>query len=385
MKASARKMECIKNTLLNAILHDSPEIYEVAIQTNGVRESGYWEDLDMGYKEANWWEDGMTDYLIDAAKHGSLRLIKHIVEEERAGDLNEDILAAAMLAGHLDVVKYIVENGIEVYDLSYEFRQVVEREDMLMVQLLIEAGADIKFIDDVILCMASKHGCLDIIKALIPRDFMDSPWNKRIISKHIRKIGDIALYLAAIYGHQDVVQFFIELGMETNMPRALHAALDNDRIHIAKYLMKHAPDGSPLSSMPEHKLLRSLACFIDEDAAELGRSGLKPDIIVYKPDVIILRRTITQRDFDTILIMLSYSCPIIGWRLEYYVAEFSIGDGYDDYYLWNAAKDGCKSLIEYLKTAGSCIHSAIMRKPPAARDPPTIKRIFIYNECYCVE
>ena len=76
-------------------------------------------------------------------------------------------LIEASINGHLDVVKHLVDNGVDIHIMDNIPLRLASTYDHLdIVKYLIENGADIHACNDSALELASRNGYLDIVKYL---------------------------------------------------------------------------------------------------------------------------------------------------------------------------------------------------------------------------
>ena len=125
--------------------------------------------------------------LVRASQYGHLDIVKYLVEEGAYIHAWEDYsLIMAGENGHLEVVKYLVEKGANIgYDLSTGYDS--------------STGDDSSIGYDSSLILASKNGHLDIVKYLVEK------------GANIHAGNDEALRLASQKGHKDVVDYLKSL------------------------------------------------------------------------------------------------------------------------------------------------------------------------------
>ncbi len=78
-------------------------------------------------------------------------------------------LFTAVIHGHLDIVKYIVQLGISKKDISTAFVSASAGGHLEIVKYLLENGADIHHRDDNALRQATYGGRLDVVEYLISK------------------------------------------------------------------------------------------------------------------------------------------------------------------------------------------------------------------------
>ena len=165
-------------------------------------------------------KDGATIFgqdIFDAAKNGHLDIVKYLVDEKKI-DIPESAVYRAVKNGHLDVVKYLVdEKGQDISVDSVFFAAANGHLDM--VKYLVGKG---KSIDGEEVSNAAKNGHLDIVKYLVEKG---------------AKISDNTVYVAAQDGHLDVLKYLVgEKGVNINS--AAEDAVKNDHLDVVKYLVE---------------------------------------------------------------------------------------------------------------------------------------------------
>ena len=149
-----------------------------------------------------------------ACRSGSLAIVKMLVKagvEVRATDNEGDTcLTLAAYFGRTETVRYLV--GLKDVDVNHKaddclsvLHAAVEHKHAAVVEVLIDAGADIEAKDEdgcSPLLFASSSGHLDIVKLLVKA------------GAEVRAIGqdgDTCLILAAAFGHTETVRYLLGL------------------------------------------------------------------------------------------------------------------------------------------------------------------------------
>ena len=105
-------------------------------------------------------------YLSVAAENGHLNIVKYLVEQG-IDFQEEDALVYAVRNGHLDIVKYLVEKGSDIHINNEEpLREASKRGYLNIVKYLVERGADIHVNDDEPLRKARQNGHVDVVQYL---------------------------------------------------------------------------------------------------------------------------------------------------------------------------------------------------------------------------
>jgi hypothetical protein len=114
-----------------------------------------------------------------SVKRGYLSLIRRLIKINniniRSNNYNINIrlnnynmLTNASDNGHLDTVKYLVENGANIHAGHDEaLRNAAYNGHLDVIKYLIENGANIHANDDAAVCDAAENGYLDVIKYLV--------------------------------------------------------------------------------------------------------------------------------------------------------------------------------------------------------------------------
>ena len=130
---------------------------------------------------------GFNDYellVINTAYYGHLDLIRYIVEDlgTNIARTQDEALVEAAKRGHLPVVEYLVDKGVNVHGIPLEDE---DAEDYIADAPLMEAAA---------------NGHLDVVKFLVSR------------GADIRANNDLAIKEAHLNKHMDVVQYLAKEG-----------------------------------------------------------------------------------------------------------------------------------------------------------------------------
>jgi len=146
-------------------------------------------------------------------------------------DNDNEALQSAIEDGNLEIVKYLIEAGANIHanDILINAIMTEESEHHLdIVKYLIEVGADVHTDDDYALKWASECGHLKIVKILIKT------------GANIHANDDKALQEATYNNHLNIVKILIKAGanIHANDDKALQYAVLNERLDIIKYLVK---------------------------------------------------------------------------------------------------------------------------------------------------
>ncbi|KAK7456361.1 hypothetical protein VKT23_010608 [Stygiomarasmius scandens] len=188
--------------------------------------------------------------LWDAAYEGHLDVVKFLLENGadvnamgEMGELFGTALQAAASQGHLDVVKVLLEKGADINAVGEFYGTALQaaalRRDLDVVKFLIGKGADVN-------AVGGKYGtalqaaadCLDVVKFLVE---MGADVNA------VEGEYGTALQAAARWGHLDVVKFLVEKGADVNTVggeygTALQAAAWRGYLDVIKILVEKSAD-----------------------------------------------------------------------------------------------------------------------------------------------
>ncbi len=178
-----------------------------------------------------------TTALVNAIEEGQIDVVKNLVEKGAPRRSISAALPSAAKSGYLDIVKYLVENGADIHiknDLA--LCNAAGEGYIAIVTYLIEFGADIHSDNDCSIRIAAEVGNLEMLKYL------------HDMGGDIHAKSEDALALAARNGHLDVVKYLVENGAQVraNNNIALWLANNYDRRNIVKYLIEQGADANVL-------------------------------------------------------------------------------------------------------------------------------------------
>lgn len=109
--------------------------------------------------------DNMNDLLVTAAEAGELNVV--IYASKWAG-MHHWAAKMASKHGHLEIVKYLVEKGVDIHDDTEALLfYAADNGHLEIVKYLVEKGADIHVYEDEAFRWASRNGYYDIVKYLV--------------------------------------------------------------------------------------------------------------------------------------------------------------------------------------------------------------------------
>ena len=187
---------------------------------------------------------GNNSPLMNAVGNGRLEIIKYLVEKGvNIHARNDDALAEASKKGHLEIVKYLIKNGADIHtknDCALIWASL--KNNFEIVKYLVEKGANIHAKNDEALKYASACGYFDIVKYLVEK------------GANINAKNNEALAYASINNHLKIVKYLIEKGANIHSENdlALFWAITKDCLNVVMYLVEK---GSILHEKDENDLI----------------------------------------------------------------------------------------------------------------------------------
>lgn len=268
----------------------------------------------------------------EAAANGHLEVVVYLVEAgAEIMALDGQGLHRAAGNGHIDVVKYLLGDSVSLEnsklpiiplsayrtterDLVHTqndqaLRQAASKGHLEVVKYLVEEkGADVHALDDDALLQASMEGRLEVVRYLLGKGRDGNNKNIGHVSEGKKKINnnngnnnadldnianvhakeDIALRQAALQGHYEVVKCLIEEGDANYYVRngeTLILAIQGGHFNVVKYLleerkMNHAiHDGRALIAAVAHGQLEIVKYLIEEQKVSIPGATLEGEIL----------------------------------------------------------------------------------------------------------
>ena len=98
--------------------------------------------------------------------NGHLDIVKYLVENGADANVNYALKWASM-NGHLEVIKYLVEHGADITaDGNHALRWASRNGHLEVVKYLVEHGADVTAVDNYAIRWASENGYIEIVEYL---------------------------------------------------------------------------------------------------------------------------------------------------------------------------------------------------------------------------
>jgi ankyrin repeat protein len=170
----------------------------------------------------------MSTQFLKYVQNNDLVQIKKLISTVLQNDLDKG-LSLASEKGHLEVVKYLFENGADIHAKNDEALIWASMNGHLeVVKFLVKNGADIHSNEDEALIYASTKGHLNIVKYLIGN------------GANIHVHDDYPLRLASSNGNLDFVKYLVENGADIYYnDEALKLALQNGHLEVVQYLIQN--------------------------------------------------------------------------------------------------------------------------------------------------
>ena len=168
-----------------------------------------------------------------AIEYDHSAVAKYLIEKGANMYNNNGILKITAAHGRLDIIKYLAEKETNVFDCGGDvLTHACRNEHWEVIRFLVENGANIHADNDCVLKWAAGSGQLDMVQNLLKRDtFALTSCNS-------------ALMLACYNGHLEVVQLLVENGADINAEDhlALRWASRGKHHAIVKYLVEKGAD-----------------------------------------------------------------------------------------------------------------------------------------------
>ncbi len=249
-------------------------------------------------------QDTNIDKILDMACNSNKpEIIKYIINHDYQ-TCHADSFEYMCYTGDIDIVKKFIKNGVDVRKHTEAFARAYAHPDI--VELLIEAGADVQANNNRALEQACAYGYMPTVKMLIHhganfRFNNDSAlrqaarYGKFDVVKYLVDLGcdiridnNFALSQAARYGNLEIVTIFANLGIDvtcfnfTKDQYVLKIACDYGNFNIVKYIVEHITVTSydyycAIKSAAKHHHTEIVMYLIDK----VSDSQTVADIVVY--------------------------------------------------------------------------------------------------------
>lgn len=202
--------------------------------------------------------------LHNAAKAGSLDMVKYFIEEEgldvKGVFHGYNLAERAAEAGHLNVLRYLAEKGADIHTYNdWPLHLAAENGHLDVVKYLLEQGVDIHKHKEGLLHGAAENGHLDVVKYVMG-------FGCRYVYSD--------LLLAAENGHLEVVKYLAEQGVDIHAKNefVLRVAVEHDyNLEVVKYLVEqgadiHADNDGPICDAAREGALNVVKYLVEQGA-----------------------------------------------------------------------------------------------------------------------
>jgi ankyrin repeat protein len=180
---------------------------------------------------------GMIE-LLQASEVGDLERVKSALKIEQQNNAEDqepsffinEALRLSSENGHLEVVKYLVENGAD--NINNPLRVSSENEHLSVVKYLVEKGADIHISDDYPLRVSVDNGNIDMVKFFISSGAnLDASKGEALLTS----ISD---------NRNDIANLLLSSGADIHIDDdyALNTAVQVENIEMVNILIKYGAD-----------------------------------------------------------------------------------------------------------------------------------------------
>ncbi len=207
--------------------------------------------VDIKEENANSLDKYGIPILVKAAESGYLNVVKYLVEHGTniylRTKFKNTALMNASLFGYLDIVEYLVEQGANVNDQNVGGETALMRaagqKHLNITKYLIQNGAHINMLDrfgNTALMKGAYHGSLSIVKYLIKHGANINAQNDS---------GNTVLMWAALAGQLNITKYLINSGVNINEQNkygetALMRAIKEEQLKVVKCLAENGADVS---------------------------------------------------------------------------------------------------------------------------------------------
>ena len=194
------------------------------------------------------------DYLFrQAVRAGELSLVIYAVNNgANLNTIGGEALSTASLEGYFDIVKYLVENGVNVENIYNPLTKAAENGHLDIVKYLVENGADIHIDRDLPLAYATENDHYDVVKYLVEKgadviraraiESAASNGNFLILQYLVENSNaDLSNVLSKADPKFEIVKYLVEKGSNIT-PQYLLFAASRGTVDAVKYLLERTKD-----------------------------------------------------------------------------------------------------------------------------------------------
>ena len=297
-------------------------------------------------------KDELIEYFILL---GYLNVVKYLLENIiDINTLNFNILSVAVKSDDLELIEYFVGLGIDTHDNNGNYlNDASEKGYFDIVKYLFEQGIDVKI--DQALVVASANGHLEIVKYLVE------------YGANVNTQNDDSLLLATSLGKLEVVEYLIDHGanVHANNDKIIIDAVKSGNLKLIKYLVEH---GANVHILDDQVIVH--ACGVggnldivkylveehnidvhsqDDKALIIASRAKKFDIVQYLVDH--GANVHAQDDKALIVVSSNGSLKIV----KYLVEHGADIHAQNDHALINASSNGNLQIVKYLIDNGATI------------------------------
>ena len=170
--------------------------------------------------------------------------------------IGSEALYTAIEKGDVEMVRLLVEAGADInaaegFGGNTPLHEAVEQGDAEIVKILVAAGADVHaegYFDRTPLTLAAEEGATEILQILLGSDADTSTDGEDKEAASTPSVGSEALYTAIEKGDVDMVRLLVEAGADVNAAEGfggntpLHEAVKKGDVEIVKLLVAAGAD-----------------------------------------------------------------------------------------------------------------------------------------------
>jgi ankyrin repeat protein len=176
------------------------------------------------------------DPIVYASGGGHLDVVRYLVENGVSVHVHDESpISNAVKNDHLETVKYLISQGANIHAVKFQALSSMYIKSMEMLKYILSFDPYIIYHNKNSLLLASEKGDLEMVKYIVSM-LVDNPIKPKI--KNIKDIPDISscIKIASINGHINIVEYFVENEIDTK--KCISLARTNGKIQMVNYLQK---------------------------------------------------------------------------------------------------------------------------------------------------